>query len=326
MYARLDESSEGVFALTAYTDAKCQTPAGSPLSILNQDNLALNACRFVDGSAFGVALDIMVSSTCRGDCVTTPGDEVTSSSSTTTGATSTTVTTTTTTSTTTTTTTTPGPLALDCVRNITVGTNASVSTATVQFPGAQSGLSVSYTPPSGATFALGTTAVLMEVERLADGARANCTFHVIVVDREKPTFTLCPATQTVTASTTNTGGQRGEIVVWNTPTATDNVDGRLTATLSHPSGSFFPVGSTTVVAVARDSAGNAGACDFRINVRAAPLVFQPANVTVSLCGRRKKEERKEEKKKEKEEERTKKKIENKRNKKERHCSGFSWGF
>ncbi|MCM3900789.1 MAG: HYR domain-containing protein [Pyrinomonadaceae bacterium] len=52
-------------------------------------------------------------------------------------------------------------------------------------------------------------------------------------------------------------------------TATDNCS-NLTVTATHPSGSSFPVGVTTVTVTATDAAGTAATCSFTVTVNAQP--------------------------------------------------------
>jgi hypothetical protein len=71
---------------------------------------------------------------------------------------------------------------------------------------------------------------------------------------------MCPATQT----RNNAPGQCGAIVTFAVD-GTDNC-GANPLTLSHPSGSFFPVGTTSVMLTATDLAGNSSSCNFDVVV------------------------------------------------------------
>lgn len=75
-----------------------------------------------------------------------------------------------------------------------------------------------------------------------------------------PVLTL-PADMTVEA-----GGPDGAVVTF-AATAMDDWDGALPVTSSPPSGSRFPLGTTTVTALARDSVGNQSRGSFRVTVR-----------------------------------------------------------
>jgi Domain of unknown function DUF11/HYR domain len=78
-------------------------------------------------------------------------------------------------------------------------------------------------------------------------------------DMMAPIFTHCPSD--IMVSTAETCA----IAQWIAPVATDNC-GAPTITPSHISGNCFPVGTTTVNYLARDSTGNQTACRFRVLV------------------------------------------------------------
>src|SRR5262249_55536471 len=80
-----------------------------------------------------------------------------------------------------------------------------------------------------------------------------------VIDTEPPQV-FAPANIT----RINGPGQAGAVVPF-TPTATDNVE--VASVVSTPaSGSFFPVGITTVTVTATDTAGNTATADFIVTV------------------------------------------------------------
>ncbi len=81
-----------------------------------------------------------------------------------------------------------------------------------------------------------------------------------------PTVT-CPANITAGA-TTMEGSTQGANVAYTTPTATDNAPGATVACVP-ASGSFFPLGATTVTCTATDSAGGTGTCSFTVTVASA---------------------------------------------------------
>lgn len=60
----------------------------------------------------------------------------------------------------------------------------------------------------------------------------------------------------------------GAIVTYEA-TATDDVDGPVPVTCAPPSGSFLPIGDTTVACEASDSAGNAAEASFNVHVKGA---------------------------------------------------------
>jgi uncharacterized repeat protein (TIGR01451 family) len=172
------------------------------------------------------------------------------------------------------------PPSITCPANIAVGTDANSSIATVTYQATVQdncpGASTTCTPASGSQFALGTTTVSCTATDAA-GNSSSCSFTVTVTDTQPPTIT-CPAS--ITKS--NDANQCGAVATYSNPTVTDNTPGA-TATCSPASGSFLPVGTTTVTCTATDSAGNHSTCSFTITVKdtQAPVINCPANVSVS---------------------------------------------
>ncbi|MET0622173.1 MAG: Ig-like domain-containing protein [Pyrinomonadaceae bacterium] len=135
-------------------------------------------------------------------------------------------------------------------------------------------LAVSFSIPSGSTFALGTT----EVSATAtDGAgnTATATFNVNVRDTTAPSLT-CPADIVVAAAP----GAPTAAVNFNVA-AGDTVSD-VSVTSSPTSGSAFPVGVTTVNVTVKDAAGNTSACSFTVTVKSRPtVVVAPASAQYS---------------------------------------------
>ena len=90
----------------------------------------------------------------------------------------------------------------------------------------------------------------------AAGNPGTCSFSITVRDSLPPEIT-CPADSLVEATHPS-----GALVSYPPPTATDAVTSAPTVTVSHPSGSTFPLGTTRVTATARDGAGNSATCAF----------------------------------------------------------------
>ena len=135
-------------------------------------------------------------------------------------------------------------------------------------------VSVSCTPASGATFAIGATTVTCT----ARDARANIgtgSFTVTVRDTTAPVVTV-PANATVEAT-----GPTGAAFSFAT-SATDTVDGALAVTCTPPSGATFAIGTTTVTCRATDARGNVGTKTFTVTVRdtTPPTLTLPANIVV----------------------------------------------
>jgi hypothetical protein len=107
-------------------------------------------------------------------------------------------------------------------------------------------------------FPVGTTTVITTA--LNGAGFDSCSFRVIVRDVQSPVIT-CPANIT----RPNDPGQCGAVVTY-TVTATDNCTSAIVLTVAPASGSFFPVGVTTVNARATDAAGNTATCSFTVTV------------------------------------------------------------
>lgn len=115
------------------------------------------------------------------------------------------------------------------------------------------------TPALGSTLPKGNNVIAMQVTDRY-GASQTCNFNVLIEDNEAPTV-VCPADIVALL----TPGQCGAIVTF-TPTALDNCPGAA-ASCNPPSGSFFPLGLTTVSCTATDAAGNFSvSCSFTVRV------------------------------------------------------------
>jgi N-acetylneuraminic acid mutarotase len=137
-------------------------------------------------------------------------------------------------------------------------------------------LSVVCTPPSGSLFPLGGT----DVSCVADGpnsAPAGLTFRVTIVDRQQPI--IGPAAN-VFATATSPGGAT---VVYELPFIADAVDPAPQITTSHPSGSLFPHGNTSVQITARDASGNTATRNFTVTVNPGlqSIAVSPSAVTLA---------------------------------------------
>src|SRR6185295_7733214 len=138
-------------------------------------------------------------------------------------------------------------------------------------------------PASGTFFPTGTTTVAVTATD-GSGNATTKTFTVTVNDTEKPVLTV-PANITVS----NDAGVCGAVVTFTT-SATDNCGGVGTITSTPPSGSTFPVGTTTVTSTVMDFAGNTATETFTVTVNETekPELTVPADITVSndagVCG------------------------------------------
>jgi hypothetical protein len=149
------------------------------------------------------------------------------------------------------------------VREEATGPAGAIVSFVVTASDAAGSVSVVCTPPSGSMFPLGITLVTCTATNSAGTSTAR--LKVAVVDTTPPALTA----PNVTAEATSSSGA----VVRYTVTVHDLVDGPSPAvTCSKPSGSRFPIGTTTVVCKATDRAGNTGWAAFKVTVqRSAPV-------------------------------------------------------
>lgn len=138
---------------------------------------------------------------------------------------------------------------------------------------------------SGANFPVGTTTETYLVDD-GLGNQTSCSFTITVSDGENPVITA-PAN----ISVNNDGGICGAVVTFTAPVGTDNCSGATTTqTAGLPSGSTFPVGTTTNTFMVTDGAGNTASASFTVTVadNEAPAIVCPANIAVNndpgVCG------------------------------------------
>jgi subtilisin-like proprotein convertase family protein len=154
-----------------------------------------------------------------------------------------------------------------CPANITVPADGGGVSAVVNYPAATPtgacGV-LGYSVPSGSTFPVGTTTV-----NVTGANAATCSFTVTVTGGGCSSIT-CPANIT----TNNDLDQCGKVVTYPAPTPSGSCG---TINCSPASGSFFPVGTTTV-----NCTSTAGpTCSFTVTVQdtQAPTISCPANVS-----------------------------------------------
>jgi hypothetical protein len=131
---------------------------------------------------------------------------------------------------------------------------------------------------SGATFPVGTTTNTFRATDAA-GNIANCSFTVTVIDAQAPTIS-CPSNMNVSA-----GASCSPVVNYTAPVGTDNCSGASTTQIAGlPSGSNFPLGTTTNTFRVTDPAGNFTDCSFNVNViDATPPSISVYAPTQTLC-------------------------------------------
>jgi subtilisin-like proprotein convertase family protein len=132
-----------------------------------------------------------------------------------------------------------GCSSITCPANVTQPNDPNQCGAVVTYPAPTPNGScgtITCSPASGSFFPVGTTTVTC-----TSSAGPTCTFTVTVQDTQPPNIT-CPPNQV----RNNDPNQCGAVVNYPPPTITDNCPGTFTATCTPASGSFFPVGTTTV--------------------------------------------------------------------------------
>jgi subtilisin-like proprotein convertase family protein len=164
--------------------------------------------------------------------------------------------------------------SITCPANITKSNDPGQCGAVVTYPpptpnGSGCG-TISCSPSSGSFFPVGTTTV-----NCTASAGPTCAFTVTVNDTQPPTIT-CPPNQV----RSNDPNQCGAVVNYPPPTASDNCPNVGTPMCSPASGSFFPVGTTTVTCTVSDASGNTAMCTFTVTVNDTqpPTITCPANV------------------------------------------------
>lgn len=160
----------------------------------------------------------------------------------------------------------PAACSLTCPANITRPNDVNQCGAVVTYPApTPSGTCgvINCSPASGSFFPVGTTTVTC-----TPASGTGCTFTVTVQDTQAPNIT-CPANVTVQ----NSPGQNGAVVNYPAPVVTDNCPAPPAPVCAPASGSFFPVGVTTVTC----TAGGGGGCTNKTITHSSSQAIQPLN-------------------------------------------------
>lgn len=157
--------------------------------------------------------------------------------------------------------------------------SAVVSFPAPTFPDSCSVPAAACSPPSGSSFPIGTTTVTCQTTN-SSGSPLSCSFTVTV----NSLVCLLNCIDDVFA-VENPAGSNAAVVTFGSPTPSGCPS--LTITCTPPSGSSFPVGSTTVNCSGKDASNNTLAnCSFSVTVSpAAPCTLTcPLNVAVAEDG------------------------------------------
>lgn len=169
------------------------------------------------------------------------------------------------------------------ISDIMTNTDPGLATAVANFtPTATDAVGVTSLtsfPASGTAFALGTTLVTVTAKDAA-GNTGTTTFNVIVKDSEQPIVNV-PANIAV-----NTDPGLATAAVSYSVTFSDNAPGAtLSQTAGLPSGSNFPIGTTTNTFLVTDAAGNTSTASFTVTVTDSEppvIVGLPSDITVDV--------------------------------------------
>ena len=159
-----------------------------------------------------------------------------------------------------------GACTVTCPANITQPNDPNQCGAVVTYPApTPSGTcgTINCSPASGSFFPVGTTTVTC-----TPSSGTGCTFTVTVQDTQAPTIT-CPANVTVQ----NAPGQNGAVVNYPAPVVSDNCPGVPAPVCTPASGSFFPVGVTTV----NCTVGGGGGCTNKTITHSSSQAITPLN-------------------------------------------------
>jgi hypothetical protein len=170
------------------------------------------------------------------------------------------------------------PIALTCSTNITVTTssNSAVVFYTSTASGGCSPPSVNCTPASGSTFPLGTSSVTCTASDSC-GTTTNCSFTVTVLHSNLPPIVLTCSTNITVRATSSSGA-----TVFYTSTASGGCNPPISPNCNPPSGSTFPIGTTSVTCTASDTCGQSTNCSFIVTVTRPPIALTcSTNITVT---------------------------------------------
>ncbi len=155
-----------------------------------------------------------------------------------------------------------GPLPAPPAAEATSAAGATVSYTEPSASDAVDGSpTVGCSPPSGSTFAVGTTSVTCTATD-DGGNTAFGSFSVTVTDSVSPLLGTLPS-----PAPTEATSAAGAIVGYALPSATDNVDASPLVGCSPAPGATFALGTATATCTATDASGNSSSGTFSVTVR-----------------------------------------------------------
>jgi hypothetical protein len=176
------------------------------------------------------------------------------------------------------------PPSITCPPNIVTSTTpgtcvASNVTWTVTAADNCTNATVSCTPASGSTFAVGTNNVTCTATD-SSGNTNSCSFTVTVNGAQPPVISTCASNQTLSANGSCQAllpDLTGQVV------ATDNCGGTPTVTQSPAAGTLLGLGTNSVTFTVDDGRGNSNSCTAMVIVRdvTPPVIHCPSDITVN---------------------------------------------
>ena len=175
-----------------------------------------------------------------------------------------------------------------CPQNITVYSEIGLCAAKVNFTAidtiAVPSSTITYSLQPGTLFSVGNSTITAISTNVIGSD--TCSFTITVIDSIAPIIN-CPSNIIV-----NAANSQGAIVNYSSPIGSDNCSFTIYRISGLASGSFFPIGESTVTYEIKDASGNISTCSFQVKVNQiqgiAPIIICPSSVIVSnessLCG------------------------------------------
>jgi hypothetical protein len=165
--------------------------------------------------------------------------------------------------------------------DVTAEATGALTTVTYTNPTAtdnyDSSVTVTCSPVSGSTFALGDTIVTCNAKDSNNNDAIPTTFKVTITDTTAPTI---DAITPIVAEATSASGATVTIIP---PMSHDAVDGDVASSCDHSTGTF-PIGTTLVTCTATDSHSNTGSASFNVVIQdtTIPVITLSGNAEVII--------------------------------------------